>query len=71
LSIIKLEGLNVSDVDILYQISNLKETDYKNILVLTSLVELLIEKGIITRGELVNKTKEMDNVALISSNGIN
>ncbi len=61
----------MSDVDILYQISNLKETDYKNILVLTSLVELLIEKGIITRGELVNKTKEMDNVALISSNGIN
>lgn len=61
----------MSDVDILYQISNLKETDYKNILVLTSLVELLIEKGIITRCELVNKTKEMDKIALISSSNIN
>lgn len=61
----------MSDVDILYQIANLKETDYKNVLVLTSLVELLIEKGIITRCELISKTKEMDNVALVTSNSIN
>lgn len=54
----------MSEVDILYQISNLKEIDYKNTLVLTSLVELLIEKGIITRKELINKTKELDCIAV-------
>jgi hypothetical protein len=54
----------MSEVDILYQISNLKEIDYNNTLVLTSLVELLIEKGIITRRELINKTKEMDSIAV-------
>jgi hypothetical protein len=54
----------MSEVDILYQISNLKEIDYKNTLVLTSLVELLIEKGFITRKELICKTKEMDSIAV-------
>ena len=54
----------MSEVDILYQISNLKEIDYKNTLVLTSLVELLIEKGLITRKELICKTKDMDSIAV-------
>jgi hypothetical protein len=54
----------MSEVDILYQISKLKDIDYKNTLVLTSLVELLIEKGIITRNELIRKTKELDNIAV-------
>lgn len=54
----------MSEVDILYQISNLKEIDYKNTLVLTSLVELLIDKGIITRKELLNKTRDLDSIAV-------
>lgn len=54
----------MSEVDILYQISNLKEIDYKNTLVLTSLVEILIEKGVITRKELINKSKELDCIAV-------
>ncbi len=54
----------MSEVDILYQISNLKEIDYKNTLVLTSLVELLIDKGVITRKELIHKTKELDCIAV-------
>lgn len=54
----------MSEVDILYQIANLKEIDYKNTLVLTSIVELLIEKNIITRSEILNKARELDNIAL-------
>ena len=54
----------MSEVDILYQISSLKEIDYKNTLVLTSLVELLIDKGVITRKELISKTKELDCIAV-------
>lgn len=58
----------MSEVDVLYQISKLKDIDYKNTLVLTSLVELLIEKGIITRKELINKTNELDNIAVTLEN---
>lgn len=52
------------DVDILYQIANLKETDYKNTLILTSLVELLIEKRVITRKELIDKATYLDTIAV-------
>lgn len=54
----------MSDIDILYQIANLKETDYKNTLLLTSLVDLLIEKGIISKSEILRTVKEIDNVAI-------
>lgn len=57
----------MSDVDILYQIANLKETDYKNILLLTSIVELLIEKGIFKRDELLEKIKQLDDIAAVSN----
>lgn len=59
----------MSEVDILYQIANLKEIDYKNTLVLSSIVELLIEKKIITRKELLDKTAQLDNIAA-TKNGI-
>lgn len=54
----------MSDVDILYQISKLKETDYNNTLVLTSLIEILIEKKVITRTELVAHSKRLDEYAV-------
>lgn len=54
----------MNDVDILYQISKLKETDYNNMLLLTSLIELLIEKKIITRKELTARSKKLDEYAV-------
>ncbi|SKB00100.1 hypothetical protein SAMN05443428_14113 [Caloramator quimbayensis] len=57
----------MSEVDILYQISNLKEVDYKNLLMISGLIELLISKNIISREELLNKIKSLDN---ITSHGI-
>jgi hypothetical protein len=53
----------MSEVDVLYQIANLKEIDYKNTLVLSSIVELLIEKQVITRKELLDKAAQLDNIA--------
>lgn len=53
----------MGEVDILYQISNLKEMDYKNTLAITSLIELLIEKNIITRAELLKKAQDLDEIA--------
>jgi len=49
------------DVDLIAQIADLKEIDYKNLLVLTTLVELLIEKGILTRQEILNKTYKLES----------
>lgn len=54
----------MSDVDILYQISNLKEIDYKNTLMITGLIELLIEKKIISKAELLNMIKSLDNLTI-------
>lgn len=56
----------MSDVDILYQISKLKETDYNNTLVLTSLIELLIEKKVITRIELATRSRRLNEYAVSS-----
>ena len=49
-----------TDVNIIAQIADLKEVDYHNTLVITALVELLVEKGIIQRSELLRKTKELE-----------
>ncbi len=48
------------EVDIIGQIADLKEVDYKNMLVLTALIELLIDKGIISRKEVLQKTNLLD-----------
>ena len=51
----------MGEVDILYQISNLKEIDYKNTLATTGIIEILIEKNIITKSEFIKKINELDS----------
>lgn len=41
-------------------VADLKETDYKNMLAVTSLIDLLIQKGFITREELANRAQHLD-----------
>ncbi|MEW9671694.1 hypothetical protein [Ammoniphilus sp. 3BR4] len=48
------------EVKIIAQISDLKEVDYKNTLVITAIVELLVEKGILSRQELLRKAQELE-----------
>lgn len=48
------------DVDMVAQLSDLKEVDYKNTLLLSTLIELLVEKGIVTRKEIVQKANELE-----------
>lgn len=48
------------DVKIISQIADLKEVDYKNTLVITALVELLVEKGILSRQEILRKAQELE-----------
>ena len=54
-----LQGLP-QHVDIIAQIGDLKEIDYTNMLVLSALIELLIEKKWITRQEVLNKANLLE-----------
>lgn len=45
------------------QIADLKEVDYRNTLAVAALIELLVEKGILTREELAEKAGALDRLA--------
>jgi hypothetical protein len=49
-----------AEVDVIAQLADLKEVDYKNTLVLTALVELLVEKGILDRKEVIQKARQLN-----------
>ena len=51
------------DINLVGQIADLKETEYKNSLILASLIELLISKNIFTQKDLTQKTNELDFLA--------
>ncbi|MBP2638893.1 MAG: hypothetical protein H6Q72_4800 [Firmicutes bacterium] len=56
---------NVTDIlDITGQLAHLKDTDYKNTLAITVLIELLIDKGIFTRQEFTQKAQELESASL-------
>ncbi|WP_026478073.1 hypothetical protein [Alkaliphilus transvaalensis] len=54
----------MKEVDIIAQLSNLKDTDYRNTLAIATMIELLIEKNIITRQEFARKSYYLDNLTL-------
>lgn len=47
-------------LEIYNHILNIKETEYKNTLVIASIIEILIEKGIINKFDISIKAKELD-----------
>jgi hypothetical protein len=49
-------------IDVLSQISQLKEVDYKTTLMITSLIEVLVDKGIIARKEVFEKSIFLDRL---------
>ncbi len=51
---------HLDEIHIIGQIADLKDVDYKNTLVITALVELLIEKNVITRKEVLDKSYELE-----------
>ncbi|MDD3840802.1 MAG: hypothetical protein PHP06_09575 [Clostridia bacterium] len=52
----------MNDIDMIIQLAKLKETDYKNTLAITILIELLIEKGIIDKNEISKKANQLDDM---------
>ena len=54
----------MKDVNIVSQLGKMKETDYRNTLAIATLIELLIEKGVITKQEFSSKSYQLDNMSL-------
>lgn len=51
-------------VDVIGKLADLKDQHYRNTLLLSAIVELLIEKQYLTTFELDAKLKELDRIAL-------
>jgi hypothetical protein len=54
----------MTKLDIISQIADLKEIDYKNTLAIACIIELLIENGIINRSDVSKKAYELENATL-------
>ncbi len=54
----------MNKLDIINQIADLKEIDYRNTLAIASIIELLIENGIISRSDVAKKAYELENMTL-------
>lgn len=54
----------MDEVNVMAQLGDLKENHYKNTLILTALVELLVERGLIRREEVLEKAYELDDALL-------
>jgi hypothetical protein len=53
---------HMDEINMIGKLADLKENHYKNTLVISAIVELLIEKEIVTRKEIIEKTKQLDNL---------
>lgn len=54
----------MNKLDIIAQIADLKDIDYKNTLAITSVIELLIEKGILNSYEVAEKAQFLEDQTL-------
>ncbi|MNJ44037.1 hypothetical protein [Paenibacillus fonticola] len=51
----------MNEINILAKLADLKEDHYQQLLALSAMMELLIEKGVISREEILQKTSELDH----------
>lgn len=50
-------------IDIYAKIGDLKDIDYRNTLAIATIIEILVDKGIITRQEFAQKAYALDNMS--------
>ncbi len=53
----------MNKLEIISQLGDIKEVEYKNTLAFTSIIELLLEKNIISKEDISRKTEELDQMA--------
>lgn len=51
-------------INLFAALADMKEVDYKNTLAITALIDLLIEKGIITREEMGARAQKLDSASV-------
>lgn len=56
--------MQANNINIIGQIADLKDTDYKNTLAISTLIELLIEKNFFSREEFAHKALELENATV-------
>lgn len=54
----------MTKLDLVGQIADLKEIDYKNTLAIASIIELLIDKDIINRNDIALKALQLESITL-------
>lgn len=47
-------------IDLYATLADMKDVDYKNTLAITALIDLLIDKGILTREEMAMRAQKLD-----------
>lgn len=52
------------ELNILAQLGDMKEVDYRNTLALASIIEVLVDKGLIKRCDIAIKAKELDSMSV-------
>lgn len=50
----------MNEVNILAKLADLKEEHYHQLVTLSAIIELLIDRGLLTRDEIARKTAELD-----------
>ena len=53
----------MGEIDLIALLGDLKEVDYKNTLAIASIIEVLIDKGIIDKRDIALKARELENFA--------
>lgn len=50
----------MKNLDMMAQLADLKDTDYKNTLAISVLLELLVEKNILSRRDFAQKARQLE-----------
>ena len=51
------------NINIATQLSKMKKIDYRNTLAIASIIEVLIDKGVLTKQDILDKSKQLDKIA--------
>lgn len=56
--------MKINDINVIGQLADLKDTDYKNTLAITTLIEIFIEKGLFTREDFTHQAQLLERATL-------
>lgn len=56
--------MSFGTVDMIGQLADLKDVDYRNTMAISTLIELLIEKGVFSRQDFARKALELERATL-------